>query len=331
MESLTRRSFIKTSTLALAGGVLRETAAVSETPVEHQHLTVLGAPSNLGLKPSSPGREPGVRYMAQALRDHGLVSRLHAKDSGTVIPSKYESTIDPATKIRNIAAIREYSIQLADRLGSLLKEARFPLVIGGDCSILLGAALALRRRGRHGLLFIDGHSDLLTPETSQSGGAAGMDLALTTGTGPKSLTDMESAAPYIRPSDVVVFGYRLPAPDENSPATPRPPMTAFPLDRIRREGTDKAAAAAVSRLEGSGAGFWVHVDVDVLAPDWMPAVDSPDPGGMTPAELTTSLKKAISSRKCVGMEVTIYDPERDPSGRCGKLIVDILSDAIKPR
>ena len=106
-------------------------------------------------------------------------------------------------------------------------------------------------------------------------------------------------------------------------------MTAFPLDRIRTEGIGQAAAAAVTRLEGSGLGFWIHVDVDVLSPDWMPAVDSPDPGGMTPTELTRSLKKAIASSKCVGMDVTIYDPERDPTGRCAKLIVDILSDAFE--
>jgi arginase len=268
--------------------------------------------------------------MAQVLREHGLVSRLHAKDAGTVTPPKYEPIIDPSTKIRNVAAIREYTIQLAGRVGSLLDEGRFPLVLGGDCSILLGSALALRRRGRYGLLFIDGHSDLLTPETSQSGGAAGMDLALTTGTGPKMLTDMESASPYIQPSDVVVFGYRLPAPDDSSPVAPHPPMTAFPLDRIRSEGTDQAAAAAVTRLEDIASGFWIHVDVDVLSPDWMPAVDSPDPGGMTPAELTTSLKKAIASSKCVGIEVTIYDPERDPNGRYARLIVDILSDVTLP-
>jgi hypothetical protein len=97
----------------------------SERPA-HQHRTVLGAPSNLGLKPSSSGQEPGVQYMAQVLREHGLVSRLHAKDAGTVIPPKYESTIDPSTKIRNVATIREYSIQLAGRLGSLLDEGRFP-------------------------------------------------------------------------------------------------------------------------------------------------------------------------------------------------------------
>jgi arginase len=156
-----------------------------------------------------------------------------------------------------------------------------------------------------------------------------MDLALTTGTGPEILTAIESSAPYIQPSDVVVFGYRLPTVDDGSPAAPHPPMTAFPLDRIRTEGIDQATAAAVTRLEGCGLGFWIHVDLDVLSPDWMPAVDSPDPGGMTPPDLTKLLKRAIWSRKCVGMEVTIYDPERDPARRCAKLIVDILSDAVQ--
>jgi arginase len=332
MESLTRRSLLRTSTLALTAGFLYENSAsgiYSERPA-HQHLTVLEAPSNLGLKPPASGKEPGVRYMAQVLREHGLVTRLHAEDAGTVIPPKYGSTIDPSTKIRNASAIREYSIQLADRLGLLLDQRRFPLVLGGDCSILLGSALALRRRGRHGLLFIDGHSDLLTPERSQTGGAAGMDLALATGAGPEILTDIESSTPYIQPSDVVAFGYRLPAPGEKSPDTPHPPMTALPLDKIRTEGIDLATASAVTHLQGCGLGFWTHVDLDVLSPDWMPAVDSPDPGGMTPTELIKVLKRVIGSRKCVGMELTIYDPERDPAGRCAKLIVDILSDAFNP-
>jgi arginase len=348
MELLTRRSLIKTSTLAFAAGVLHESSVAiqdrrghvdsslkvelarvsSESPPE-RHLAVLGAPSNLGLKPPSPGKEPGVRLMAQVLRERGVVSRLRAEDAGTVIPPKYGSTIDPSTKIRNAPAIREYSIQLADRLGSLLEEGRFPVVLGGDCSILLGSALALRRRGRYGLFFVDGHSDLLTPETSQTGGAAGMDLALTTGLGPALLTEIGPSFPYIQTSDVVVFGYRLPAPNEKSPYTPHSPMTAFSLEKMRTEGRDQAADAAITRLEGYGLGFWIHVDLDVLSPDCMPAVDSPDPGGMTPTELTKLLKRGIRSRKCVGMELTIYDPERDPTGRCAELILDILSDAVK--
>jgi arginase len=348
MEWMSRRSLIKTSTIALAASFLHESSmgiqdkrsplnsslkakpskVFFDSPAQ-RHLTVLGAPSNLGLKPPSSGKEPGVRSMAHVLREQGVVSRLQAEDAGTVIPPTYGSTIDPSTNIRNAPAIREYSIQLADRVGSLLDEGRFPVVLGGDCSILMGSALALRRRGRYGLFFVDGHSDLLTPETSQTGGAAGMDLALTTGAGPAMLTEIESSAPYIQPSDVVVFGYRLPAPNEKSPYTPHAPMTAFPLERIRAEGVDQTADAAITRLEGYGLGFWIHVDLDVLSPDWMPAVDSPDPGGMTPTELTRVLKAGLRSRKCVGLELTIYDPERDPTGRCARLILDILSDAVK--
>jgi arginase len=156
-----------------------------------------------------------------------------------------------------------------------------------------------------------------------------MDLALTTGTGPEILTAIEFPAPYIQPSDVVVFGYRFPTPNERSPDAPHPPMTAFSLDRIRTEGIDQTTAAAVKHLEGCELGFWIHVDVDVLSPDWMPAVDSPDPGGMTPTELTKALKSAITSKKCAGMELTIYDPELDPTGQFATVIVDILSNAVK--
>src|SRR6202030_1222824 len=106
---------------------------------------------------------------------------------------------DTAMKVRNAAGIRGYSLQLANRIEELLGQGKFPLVLGGDCSILLGSALALRKRGRYGLLFIDGHADLLTPASSQSGGAAGMDLALATGLGPELLTHIEGTKPYIQP------------------------------------------------------------------------------------------------------------------------------------
>lgn len=298
--------------------------------IPHRAVTILAALSNLGLKPPSPGKEPGVRHMADVLRKHGLVERLQAKDAGTIRPPAYRPSLDPSIKIRNVAAIREYSVWLADRLKPLIATRGFPVVIGGDCSILLGSALALRRRGRYGLLFIDGHSDLLTPETSQTGGAAGMDLALATGTGPKLLTKMEGFSPLIQSADVVLFGYRWPTSADDSLATPRSPMIAKSLERTRVQGIERAAAEAVSHLEGIGLGFWIHVDLDVLSPEWMSAVDSPEPGGMSPTELATVLRRAVDSKRCFGMELTIYDPERDPTGRGAELIVDLLTEVFQP-
>jgi len=299
------------------------------TKSAHRRLAVLDAPSNLGLKPPSPGQEPGVKNMPAVLRAHGIMQRLRAEDAGSVVPPAYAGAIDPAIKVRNAAGIRDYSLQLANRIDDLLGKGRFPLVLGGDCSILLGSALALRKRGRYGLLFVDGHADLLTPASSQSAGAAGMDLALATGLGPELLTDIESRRPYIRPEDTIIFGYRQPAPGETSPAAPQPPMAAFPLSLLQQQGIAQPAQRAVAHLESLPTqGFWIHVDMDVLATEWMPAVDAPETGGMTPHELSTLLKVATDSDRCVGAEITIYDPTLDPTGKGADLIVKLLAEVF---
>ena len=244
-----------------------------------------------------------------------------------VVPPAYIGAIDPETGVRNARQIRDYSLLLADRIGELLDQGRFPLVLGGDCSILLGVAFSLRKRGKYGLLFVDGHTDLQTPASSQTAGAAGMDLALVTGLGPELLTDIDCRKPYIRPEDTILCGYRRPAPGEESPATPQRPMAAFPLTLMQHQGIAQSIEMAVAHLEAASTmGFWVHVDMDVLATEWMFAVDSPEPGGMTPQELTTLLRTAVDSERCTGMEVTIYDPTLDPSGAGADLIIHMLAE-----
>jgi arginase len=265
--------------------------------------------------------------MPTVLREHGLLSRLQAEDSGELLAPPYSDSLDPETKVRNARALHDYSVALAARIGQLLDEAVFPIVLGGDCSILLGSALALRRRGACGLLFIDGHADLLTPETSATGGAAGMDLALVTGTGPRLLSAIDDLGPYIQPDDVVILGHRCPDPASPSTAHPVEAMTVLPLAVVQRHGAHDTATKALELFEHKS--FWLHLDVDVLDPVWMPAVDSPDPGGMNPGELLTILKAAAQSPSCIGMEITIYDPTLDPSGQGARLIVDLLSNALQ--
>src|SRR4051795_6354825 len=116
-------------------------------------FTVLDAPCNLGLQPP----EPGVRRLADALRACGIVERLGALDAGGVdAPGSVSVPV-------NRAALAGYTRTLADRIGALLDDGAKPLVLGGDCSILLGATLALRRRARRGLLHVDGHLDFRHP------------------------------------------------------------------------------------------------------------------------------------------------------------------------
>jgi arginase len=117
-------------------------------------LAVLDAPSNLGLRPPAPGREPGVRRLAEALRACGIVERLGAFDAGVVAAPPYSPEIDVATGVRNGSVMPAYTLALAERIGELLDESAFPVVLGGDCSILLGAMLSLARRGTFGLAFV---------------------------------------------------------------------------------------------------------------------------------------------------------------------------------
>jgi arginase len=162
--------------------------------VPSRAYALLEAPSNLGLRRPSPGREPGVRRLPEALEAAGFSRRIGASHAGRVEPPVYTGEIDPETGIREAPAIREYSLRLADAVGRVLDEHRFPVVLGGDCSILLGNMLALHRRGRYGLFFLDAHTDLAKPELSGTKAAAGMDLALVLGIGPALLRGCERIA-----------------------------------------------------------------------------------------------------------------------------------------
>ena len=93
-------------------------------------------------------------------------------------------------------------------LSDVLRQGKFPLVLGGDCSNIIGIMLALRRAGRFGLVFIDGHADFYQPEAEPSGEVASMDLAIVSGRGPTVLTDIEGLKPLVRDADIVAFGFR---------------------------------------------------------------------------------------------------------------------------
>lgn len=296
----------------------------------HRSIAVIDAPSNLGLRPPAPGTVPGCYKLAGALRDRGIVTRLGATDAGCVTPPRYDRhDWQPGDGVANAAGIASYTPRLADRIGALLDADRVPLVLGGDCSILLGAALALRRRGRYGLAFLDGHSDFRHPgNAAATGAAAGEDLALTTGRGQADLTDLEGKRPYVRDGDAAVLGIR--ADDEYPAELRRLGIQTWPAARLRGEGARAGARAALVQLERSDlAGFWVHVDVDILDPAVMPAVDSPGPGGIDHAELVDLLGGLLASNRCVGMEVTVFDPDLDPDGRLAGELTDTLVAAFR--
>jgi arginase len=232
--------------------------------------------------------------------------------------------------MRNGPEIASYTQVLAARLGELFDAGRWPLVLGGDCSVLLGAMLALKRRGRYGLLFIDGHLDFRHPgNSSRVGAVAGEDLAVVTGRGLPEHTDIQGLGPYVRDEDVVAIGER--EGDEQTADVLDTRIEVIDLERVRRLGGVEAAwTRARDIFEERGlAGFWIHLDIDVLDSDLMPAVDSPQPGGLGMEELERLLELATAAPLAVGAEVTIFDPELDPSGRLAERLASLLVDGVR--
>jgi arginase len=289
---------------------------------------VLDAPSNLGLLPPVPGAVPGCYKAPWALRDAGLLPRLGASDAGAVVPPRHDlGGWRPGAGVGNAAAIATFSTKLADRMQRYVAAGEFLVVLGGDRSVLLGAMLGLRRLGRYGLAFLDGHPGFRRPGGSPAAGAAGEHLALVTGRGQPDLADIERLAPYLRDRDVAVLGIR--AADGAAAGLPSLGMLCLPASRLAGSAAAAGAVQALTRLEtGDLAGFWVHLDVGVLDPPVMPAVDSPEPGGVGPEELGVLLSTLAASPACAGLEVTGYDPDLDPDGRHAALVTRILLGAL---
>jgi arginase len=292
-----------------------------------RRFTVIQAPSGLGL------RAVGVERLGEALLEHGLARALGANHNATVTPPSASGVRCQESGVLNGREVAAYAALLADAIGEVLDGEDVPMVLGGDCSVLLGGALALRRRGRAGLLFLDGHADFYQPAAEPSGEAASMDLALATGHGPAAVGDLEGRSPLVRAEDVVLVGFRDAEAQAREGSQPLPDsLLALDLPAVRAAGAAAAAERAIAHLtrQGGPASFWVHVDADVLDDEVMPAVDYRQPGGMSPDELTTFLAAALATGRVAGVEVTIYNPRLDPDGSAGALLAGVLSRGLGP-
>jgi arginase len=227
-----------------------------------------------------------------------------------VTPGRYVGTWQPGDGVRNSAALASYTRALATRVASVRSSGGFPVVLGGDCSISLGAMLALRREGRFGIAYLDGHDDFRHLPAAEHVGAAGAD----------DLADIDGLRPYVRDSDVVVLGVREAESAE---------LRSAGISYVTSESlvVPEALAVAASAFAGLD-GFWVHVDIDVLDPAHVSAVDSPDPGGLDPSTLVSLLRGLLSLPGAAGFELTVFDPDLDPDGRQAALVADILERAL---
>jgi arginase len=292
-------------------------------------FAIIDAPSILGLKPS------GVEDLPEALRAAGLLEALDAQYLGRIQPLlSYSPERDSSTSLLNGKAIRAFSLQLAESItGVIRKRNRFIIVLGGDCSIIIGALLALRRLGRYGLFFIDGHADFYQPEASVSGEVADMDLAIVSGRGPNILTNIDGLKPLVKDEDTVVFGYRdgEQAASYGSQDVIDTNMQVYNLSHVKKLGITNASSLAIRKLlENEIDGFWIHLDADVLDDSIMPAVDYRLEGGLSFSELSDLLRTIYSSGRAVGMSITIFNPRLDlDNSIAGKFVSSIVDGLLR--
>lgn len=289
-------------------------------------ISIIDAPSVLGLFPR------GVEGLPDALHRHDIGRRLGASRHVHLAPPVYSPQRDPVTGINNAAKIVAFARTLADAVGDELDTESFPLVLGGDCTVMLGSLLALARRGRPGMLFLDGHADFAHPQDETSGEAASMDLALATGRGPDGFGPIGTSDPLIDDDRVAVLAYRV---HDDGTDTNRgvgvweTGIRAIDLDEMRHRGLERTTADALEVVAREGLdGFWIHLDVDVLDDDLMPAVDYRTPGGLSWKELTFVITAAVATGRARGMDVAIFNPRLDPEGELAERLVNFLTECL---
>ncbi len=321
----TRRTLLKGAAI---GALL---PAVSwATRIERRNRLIL-APSNLGLRPLTPGHEPGAWRAPAALMSAGLAKRLGVTDIDELPRPPYSFKAQAGTRVRNGRRLREHGLALSRLVSAALERGERPIVIGGDCSVLLGSLHGARHAGRCGLVHIDGHNDFFHPgnyDASRAlGTAAGMDLALATGRGEALLTHWPDAGDrLVDDDDAIQIGDREPEGDDDWIEGAIARIVAPRALKLGVEGILKTVNAHFARRALTRV--WVHVDLDVLDEAVMPAVDSPGSPGFDYDFLAALLRGLLAQERVLGLDVTIFDPELDPEGRYARGIVDCLARAF---
>ncbi len=323
---MTRRDFIQA-----AGTALIAYLPALRSPVAAPAISIVLAPSNLGLRPLQAGHQPGTWQAPRTLMAANLAGATGAGEVLALERPAYAFEAQPDTHLRNGQSIRAFSMPLAKVVRDVLDRGRFPLVIGGDCSILLGALYGLRRAGGRGLVHVDGHSDfyqLDAHDTSSLGSVAGMDLALASGRGEALLTRWpEISAPLVCDEDIIQMGERESPVDRDQ--IPGSEIAQITAQHMLAEGIGSAASRAVAKLEAAGIRrAWLHVDLDVLDQDVMAAVDSPGSPGLDFAQLAALVHTLCASGRIAGADFAIYDPERDPGQRHAQPIVECIARGL---
>jgi len=287
------------------------------------NVEIISAPSILGL------RHTGVENLADSLLQAGLAEQLHAVVHD--VPTRNDDYIaerDPQTQCLNPLLLKDFSLTLSKAVANAV---HFPIVLGGDCSILLGIMPALKVKGNYGLIFLDAHADFYEPVKSTTGEVADMDLAIVTGRGPMLLTNINGLRPYVKDEHVVHLGQRDQEETEKygSQNIRETAIKCFSFADIERKGIDEIITAVQQYIDTLTLdGYWIHFDTDVLSDNVNPAVDYRLPGGLSFEQATSIIQRLLPANNIAGMSVTCFNPKLDADGSIAQGITQCIVHAI---
>ena len=284
-------------------------------------IETLGTPFN-GL-----GTFPDIENPAEGLRQANLMSLLEASghivtDLGDLSGFQCQDIRDDETGINDFGMWLNLSQELSQMLGGMLDRQAFPLLLGGDCRMLVGIFAAFSQRETEaGLVFLDGHADFHSPETSPSGDPADMELAILTGRGPERITRIAGKYPLLKDEEVVVYGIR--AWDYIGTSN----IEVYDRQRMIKNGIKHTVKEGLKNFYQKELPVWLHFDVDVLDPELMPVM-FPEPEGLTFEEAQEFLGFVWASGRVIGMSIACYHPKLDIDGSAGAQLVTLVSEVL---
>jgi arginase len=302
--------------------------------MRQSHIAVIGAPMDLGA-----GRR-GVDMGPSAVRLAGLHEKLaalgyHVEDLSNVRVDQPESLPAGPSHARYLPQIAHTCARLAELVEQAAKAAKVPLVLGGDHSIAIGTVAGMSRHFHHqdrklGLLWIDAHADMNTPESSPSGNVHGMPLACCIGLGPSELTQLSGYSPAVEPGSVAIVGLR--SVDEGEGLNVRGTgVHPFTMRDIDERGMRAVIQEAIQLVTLGTAGFHLSFDLDAVDPSDAPGVGTPVRGGITYREAHLAMELVCDSGLMASLEVVEVNPVIDEANRTALLAVELITSALGKR
>jgi len=290
---------------------------------------ILGVPYNVGW------RGEGIDKGPPALRDAGLVKRLRkvvrvVEDLGD-IQADLPPCDDSNPKLLNPQQVIALCRVLASKVERMCRDGYFPLILGGEDSILMGIIEGLKKglNKRVGLIYFDAHGDFNTPETTPSGLIGGMNVAIVAGRGPEILTKMFGYTPQLPEENIVLYGVRdLDPPEKIALEDSR--VHFYSRAKIRELGAEAVMKDALERLEPACDQVYIHVDLDVLDESAMKAQILPVPDGLSLSEFTNAIRMVKPTGKLRGFAIMVFNPLKDPENLEAHKVAKLIAEAVSP-